>query len=205
MVGKAGFEPAISRSRYHASLLPDVTLRHVRALNLASSSVPNRGARPGIQPKSAGPAPQHTASIQVPAMLFGAPSARPWSRSPSTSLSLRRCTEDLVPSRFRGPRSRRRAERASHVQRSPEPPSVRPPAAARVAKTQPYSRSDALSGGQRTGGWRRWPQSWELATIDSAGQNAHGSVQMGMAVRLLLYSGGQRTVDAADSARLDDR
>src|SRR2546422_9946113 len=51
---------------------------------------------------------------------------------------------------------------------------------------------DALSCGQRTRGWRRWPQSWELATTDSAGQHAHGSVQMGMAVRLFLSSGRER-------------
>jgi hypothetical protein len=42
-----------------------------------------------------------------------------------------------------------------------------------------------------------------LATSDSAGQHAHGLVQMGMAVRLFLSSGGERTVDAADSARLN--
>src|SRR2546428_1277782 len=40
--------------------------------------------------------------------------------------------------------------------------------------SSPLPLLPALSCGQRTRGWRRWPQSWELATSDSAGQHAHG-------------------------------
>src|SRR5207247_7657726 len=49
-----------------------------------------------------------------------------------------------------------------------------------------------------------WPQSSESDIPDSAGGRVRmGEYEMGMAVRLFLSSGGQRTIDAADSARLD--